>query len=251
MASSFTPFPFLPPELRQQIWREALEDESDKYIILRRREAKSYMHQLLPQISPFLVLTRESRALAMASYPTVLDMTSDNRYVTERRRGSLRVDLDRVVFVWFWGSPPSKWSVKDLKAQYTGWYRKAPKMLKLQREQLNSSVRRILDVDLGRSFSPDRDRDQYPDSNRYTSDCEVRHKKMYPKLVFKGYVAPNKDDCLTQEGNLLPPSIIMQNLIDKMGRNPRSVHYRYTYRPGTWPDCAAGLPTLGPSEDSE
>ncbi|XXG98614.1 hypothetical protein Hte_004939 [Hypoxylon texense] len=241
MSSSFTLFPSLPPELRQTIWREALENERYRYILVY--QAPSGMVLQPKSTSPFLVLCRESRALALTFYSTAFDVISegtasilDGRWVIKVHRGSLRVNLDSDVFVWFFGPPPSDWSDADLKDEFNGWFDREDleeMMMLRDKEQFMSSVRRTLYVNLGEHLPPDT-----------VLLGGVDEEWLPTNTIFCGFVAPNKDDCLTQEGHLLSPRRFLQHLMDKMRSNSASVNYRYGYRDDSWPDCVAGLPTF-------
>ncbi|OTA55658.1 hypothetical protein K449DRAFT_438586 [Hypoxylon sp. EC38] len=69
--SSFTLFSNLPPELRLQIWHEAIREEKKSHCFLLEDSSGSLILSR-DQISSFLTVSRQSRAVALEAYPTKL-----------------------------------------------------------------------------------------------------------------------------------------------------------------------------------
>lgn len=74
----FTCFLLLPPEIRQMIWDQALLQEAKKrFVVISRAQVHRQKVTVAPLkhlVSPFLVLTRESRARAQAFYDVKVEM---------------------------------------------------------------------------------------------------------------------------------------------------------------------------------
>ncbi|OTA87775.1 hypothetical protein M434DRAFT_134679 [Hypoxylon sp. CO27-5] len=99
--SSFTLFSNLPPELRLQIWREAIREEKEDYCFLFEILPGGSLIMPGDQISPFLAVSRESRAVALEARPTkvrvLFRVSPEMNAVDYEWKGCIYVDFEDLI----------------------------------------------------------------------------------------------------------------------------------------------------------